>query len=249
MKNLLVFLPLLFFFFLGCSEENTQDLENDVIVFEDYDFIQTFIYKGESYDVKFKERPNGDIDPITKVPDVLLNLDKQPELATYVDGDTIYFFDNEKEEFDFFNLDYGALITSREDRNTSLTASSSGISAFNANVRCYEHDNFLGRRIYPTRASHFRNLSEIGMNDKMSSIWRNKNYGADYREDFKVKFYEHSNFRGKSLSGSWDLDANGDFVIRSLRTRTLSRFVFRTKTWADKISSIDVLFYGISTIQ
>ena len=52
MKNLLVFLPLLFFFFLGCSEGTIEDLENDVTVFEDYDFIQTFIYKGGSYNIK-----------------------------------------------------------------------------------------------------------------------------------------------------------------------------------------------------
>lgn len=71
MKNLLVFLPLLFFFFLRYSKENIKDLENDVTVSEDSDFIQTFIYKGPSYNLKFKERPNGDIDSTTKVRNVL----------------------------------------------------------------------------------------------------------------------------------------------------------------------------------
>ncbi|XLS30562.1 hypothetical protein ACJD0Z_06985 [Flavobacteriaceae bacterium M23B6Z8] len=230
--------------------------------------INYFHYEGSTYEVMFKEDSDGNLIPIDEIPDVLKNAASLPQLATVIDGSDIYFFKNEKEKFDFFKLDYELLLTSRKKdfvRPTNLTSTDRYVSIpfttnnFNNNVFCFQNINFDAGKLAISNFLDLKDLRRKNFNDKIGSIAINPNFviprlnGTTLPYTFRrqIIFYEDINFRGRTIEFYFDY-TNRDpyrYYFGHRRLRSLTFGFFGTRTWNDRISSIDVIENGMSYIN
>lgn len=252
MKKLFITLLSACVLLVSCNSEN-EDLTNNAPEISEADFVQTFHYDGIAYEIGFKENEEGEFEPITELPSILKALEDVDDLATVVSDNDIYYFDNLKAQFEYFGMDYEKLLNSRieNQKNETIRASFSP-SAFNDGVRAFEHDNWTGRRLYVNSIEDMKNLTRVGFNDKMSSVAISVNYQFRPHLGDKVIFYFDSNWRGRSLSfistQLWYVPSVMPLQFRGHNSFRKIKYGF-FKTYADKISSIDVVIGGSSIVR
>ncbi|XLS29173.1 hypothetical protein ACJD0Z_18500 [Flavobacteriaceae bacterium M23B6Z8] len=236
-------------FFISCGEkDNTIETNENTM---------SVVYKGQTYTISV----DNDGIPL-EIPKALEVLDEIETLATVVTGDQTYYFDTRKEADDYFDALIGFTKPTGAKGSTTQRRTFS-TNVFNDNVHVYEHDYYGGRKLRITSGHHLRNLSLAGFNDIISSVAINGTYQNIYNGD-KVTFYEHKDFGGKSISFlcefnnstrcqlvprptgyfPYDLGPSNIVYRGHLKFREISFKLFNK--WADKASSIDVKFGGVS---
>ncbi len=256
MRNFLLIM-ISFLFVISCTDEVNETFEASSNE-PQYDYSEKIHYQGVVYEIKYKRTPDGGLETVSDIPDILSKLENLPELATVIENDEIYFFDDLKSQFEFYNLDYEAYIHSNAKGLSDDPAKANfSVSLFNDGVRAYEHDNFSGKRLHINSVNDLRNLKSVNFNDVMSSVavWTHyptypfvsQPHNGDY-----VIFFEHSDWKGKSLAFKGDplftyvggdgRQYRGHHKFRDLKMTWLSR-------WADKVSSIDVLIANLSIVR
>lgn len=231
---------------ISCSTENmTENVPEENQVLSD-----KFYFKGSFYTVEYYEDAEGNLQPLGDIPSALKGIDDLPELATVVDRDITYFFENEAEKFEFYNDDYGKLLDSR--KNGSLQERNPAIvGPFNTYVKFYQDSYLKGNIMSISSVDNLKNLKSVNFNDKASSCsipnaFRYPNGTFDYNQSRRVIMYEHADFKGKSLEIS-----NYTITPFSLygheRFKSLSSALF--SNWNDKISSIDIVVSNVSQVR
>ena len=259
MKKIKIFYSITALLFLtliiSCSPEDSAEIEeSDLSAIEETTL--TFHYQGKQFVINVTSDANGDFIFPETLPSEIEQLETVENLATVVSGNQIYFFDNQEASAEFFGY-------ARKDILFGGQLSSGrppfSVSRFNRDVRAYEHDFFNGRKLNITRGHQLRNLTSIGFNDVMSSIAIDTQYQNPFVGDIVI-LYEHKDFRGRSLSFTCELETrdclfisgNSNNLIPSQTYRGNAKFrnihfkLFRR--WADKVSSIDVRFGGVSAV-
>jgi len=260
MKKIL--LLLLLGTFISCNNENT-DLELETPL-EGSNLIVTAHYKGNSYEIPFNVDESGEIQLASDLPDALSNLDDIEELAVVEEGDTVFFFDNEREKFEYFNLNYDELLQSREKLLNSLKNISTNkvnatnlsvINDFNTYVGAYEAGNFRQRRMRMNSLADFGDFRRPGFNDIMSSVEIESCYvlGTCGTPSSRrsIIFYEAGFFRGRSWEASRSrIPGRIEFGSADLSRVRFGGFIgFFTRSFNDRFSSVDIVVSGRSQIR
>lgn len=245
----LILLTCLCLLIISCNkEESNLEVSNEDLITE------TYYYMGNTYEIQSKLNSNGDLEEIEEIPKTLVDAFTKPNLATVLDGDVIYLFDDEESKFEHYNMDYVKLVKSRNDNPSIKTdvESSKTQSNIYSGVNCYLDILFGGGRMNFTSLNDLKNLTTINWNDKISSLYVSPPYyrlnNYQYPNGNYVIFYEHANFGGRSLEF---FAADGFHTIDGLGVgfRRLKDIRSGGKNWADRISSIDVVVNGFSQIR
>ncbi|CAZ96613.1 hypothetical protein [Zobellia galactanivorans] len=264
--NRITIIPLLVaFLVISCSKDSNENYSDSTLKIQP-DFTQKIYYKNNTYEIGFKENGEGEYHPITKIPMELQNLEEKPNLATVIDGDDIYLFDDEKSKFAFYNMDYSAIITSRKNNLTSKTnkneasALAAGpsisftVSNFNANVLCFEDIHYKKEKLIISNFSQLRDLHPLKFGNKISSLRINTAFVYSYpnhSERRKIIFYQHPEFDGRSIEfyTNYRLPAPYTNYFGHRDLTKLKHGFLNLSNWNDKISSIDVIQGNTSLIN
>lgn len=267
----ITFLLLTILILASCSKENEpiEDLSSE---FKEVELTQVIHYKNLQYEIQFTKNSNDELEPISKVPDVLLSLDDKEELATVIDGNNIYLFDDEKSKFDYYGRDYEAFKQSRIDNElgnfektnnlTSRAAIPLSISNFRYYALIYHHANFGGVRLGDrlTEWGQLKYLNSIRWDNEMSSIKIHHDfiyprYGSwSYKQANRRQFffYTRSKWRGRSLElhgDYWRLPYPNAYYYGTANMSNLLKGFLSLGNWNDKVSSIDIFENGRSLIH
>lgn len=245
---------------ISCQNEELEELSSENLI------VYTVHYKGKTYDLSYSES-GEDLQLIGEVPEELNKLAELPELATVIDGNDIFAFDNEREKFEHYGIDYSEIQNSRkgiisidkkniEPISKSVASSSSNIVyEFNSKAKFYIDSYWGGSRLNITSMSQLRNLKNASFNDKISSInispsFQNPlNVTGSHPSRRTVICYEHADFDGRSVeftSSFYYQYYGGSYYYGHRRLKSLSIALF--KNFNDRISSIDIIQYGSSLV-
>lgn len=270
-KNKFAFIFLTGIICLGSCTKETN-IEEDPYISEG--LTQTYHYKDQSFEIRFTEDSEGNLNPISEIPNALKNLEELPNLAIVHEGLNIYLFENEKEKFEYYNMDYSSIVNSRKEnaqvennliesnhnsrKKSPFIEKSSGsslVSQFNANAKFYIDSYWGGSRLNISSMTQLRNLKDANFNDKISSINISPSFHNPYNAPGssssrrKVICYEHANFGGRSIeftSSFWHQSYNGIWYYGHRRLKSVSVALF--KNFNDRISSIDIIQYNNSLV-
>jgi len=253
----------------SCQQDdiNETSSSDDLVSF-------TFHYHGESYKLEFLDEGEN-LTLISEIPEALKNLGELPELATVVIDDSYYFFDNEREKFEYYGHDYSLLVSSREepliDEESDVAVGKNGplINKSSSSNCCNHYADFKqmanmyldsywgGARMNLSYISQLKNLKNANFNDKISSMrvdppfFNPLNisgfyYGAPNTR--RLIAYEHANFGGRSYELAGNKFYGGIIYVGHRRLKSQVFGFLGTKNWNDRISSFDILFNNSSVI-
>ncbi|NDV43383.1 hypothetical protein [Flagellimonas sediminis] len=233
---------------ISCSNEG---IPTEEITDQNQTLVSKFYFKGTFYTIEYYEDADGNLQPLSDIPDALKGLDNLPELATVINKEAVYFFENEQEKFNFYNDDYEKLLESRKNASNFDSKNPAIVGPFNTYVKFYQ-DSYLKGNIMTNINSvdDLKNLKSVNFNDKASSCTISSTfkypYGTtNYNQTRRVIMYEHADFKGKSIEISNYYISPGIFGHE--RFKSLSSALF--SNWDDKISSIDIVLNGVSEVK
>lgn len=259
-KKVLKFVFMLFFLIVitSCSKEEVVIDSTGELPETSETASLVYNYKGIDYPIQVEIDGNGEY-IFQELPEELKKLENIETLATVVEGNKLYFFDNEQESLDHFYDEK----TAKSSNSDALRSGSSyfDVSAFNRNVRAYAENWSNGKKLTITQGYQLRDLTKVGFNDVMSSIAIDTEYQNVYVGDV-VTLYEHKDFEGRSLKFICEFQWSEPFcqfisgashnMIPGRLYRGYGKFrhiPFKlVRRWADKVSSIDVKFGGSSVV-